>query len=63
MKDIDTDDIERYVSEKQKKKPLEVFDKYKKEILFSSNLSESITVDNLDPSNKIIDVFDDCFTA
>ena len=41
---VERDDIQNYVSKKHEKKALEAFDKYIKEISFSSDLSEFIAV-------------------
>ena len=56
---IERDDLE-LLNKKDKKLILEWYDKYKKEVLFTSDLNEFITVDDLDPSQKNLIIFDDC---
>lgn len=61
--DIEKEDIIHCKSVKKKESLLELFDKYKKEkVLFSSDSSEFIKVDDLDPSMKNLVIFDDCIT-
>ena len=62
--DIEEDDILnlKKVKKVDKEKFLEMFHKFKKETLFTSELSDFITVDELDPSVKNLVVFDDCVT-
>lgn len=45
---------------KCKKEFLELYDKYKKDVFFSSDLNEFVSVDDLDPSVINIVIFDDC---
>lgn len=61
--DIEKEDILMCKFKKEKEKEyLRHFKKYKKEVLFSSDLNEFITVDDLDPSLKNLVIFDDCVT-
>lgn len=64
FEDVERDDIVKCkkLSKNEKKELLEWFDKYKKEVLFSSDLSEFMTVDDLDPLVKNLVIFDDCVT-
>ncbi|GBO29380.1 hypothetical protein AVEN_218015-1 [Araneus ventricosus] len=58
---VDIDSIK--YPKKKKKIMLELYEKFgKKGTLFSSDTKEFITVDDLDPSCKIVVVFDDCMT-
>lgn len=61
---VERDDILKCkkISKNKIKELLKQYDKYKKKVLFSSDLSEFITVDDLDSSEKNLVVFDDCVT-
>ncbi|GIY65909.1 uncharacterized protein CDAR_317341 [Caerostris darwini] len=61
--DIEKEDIDlicKKLSKKDKKALLEDFQKYKKETVFVSDLSEFITFEDLDETKKNLIVFDDC---
>lgn len=48
--------------EEKTKELTEMYKRFKKETLFTSDLEDFITVDDLDPSTKNLVVFDDCVT-
>lgn len=58
FEDIEREDILK--CKKNKKTLLELYDKYKKEVFFSSD--DFITVDDLNPTLKNLVIFDDCVT-
>ncbi|GBN35578.1 hypothetical protein AVEN_162587-1 [Araneus ventricosus] len=63
--DIEKEDIDmicKKLSKKDKKILLEDFQKYKKETVFASDLSEFITFEDLDETKKNLVVFDDCIS-
>lgn len=47
---------------KHQKEMLKMFQRFRKETLFTNNLEEFISVDDLDPSYKNLVIFDDCVT-
>lgn len=63
FEDIEKEDILNCKKVKHKKELLNLYDKYKKQnVMFSSELNDFITVDELDSSLKNVVIFDDCIT-
>lgn len=60
--DIEREDILNCKNIKRRKELLALFDKYKKKVNISSNLKEFVTVDDLNPDEKNLVIFDDCVT-